>query len=252
MSQQDGKRVSKWYPAPKLTVDFETATYIGLEGLDPNCFDQNFDRGRWRNSKTKIDGDLEYAARMSGQSIDELLKTHKEVLFLKENPSLNCPQLCNSTPRSAACLLLNPSDVQLADKARQNVLDALNAGDIDWGVALSPMIGSTPECKRSESVNINGRLINQGDACAYPFTMKPNEAIPSAVIHVPSRLTIDTRTAVADRKLKSRNIQDSPYLGFRSQDITEEYGGYIQEMTADDKTIFYKTTAPACVAIQTR
>lgn len=242
----------KWISVGKNTVSIDKAPSLGMERLEPDCFDQFFFlTGRWEFTDTKVDGDLDNLAKTKGLSL-ESAKRHQEVQRVRSAIPLNCQQICNPSDLSAACLVLNPPQTALVDRARENVLSALNSGDIDWSIVLAPILGETGDCKRSQVLTSEGVITNQGEACAYPFKLNPSDSVPMAIIHIPSVLKFDTNAAKSDRKIKSTSIYESPYIGFRNKTFTEAYGGHIQEVTADDHSLYYKTDAPACIEISTR
>lgn len=250
--ERSGARTGGWIPASKNTVTFESASFIGLEGLEPDCFDQDFQMGTWRDTKTKIDGYAKYLAEVNGVSVESLQQVNNYRLFQRKTVALDCKQLCSTNPPSPACLSLSPGDAAIADKARDAVYTGAKNGNIDWNVALSPIIGNSPECKRSETVKINDRIISQGEACAYPFLAKATDTKPSVVVHIPYRMSASVANAGLNGDVSSRSISEAPYVAFKNRTVTDEYGGYVQSVTADDKSIYYQTSAPACLMISTR
>lgn len=245
------QRDSKWVDVGKQMTTIDKAPSLGMQRLEPDCFDRDFILRQWRFTKTKVDGDLQNLSTAKGLSL-ESAKIDQEVRQARSAVPLNCKQICDPSEPSAACLFLEPPKVDLIERARENVLNAMDSGDIDWNIVLAPILGETGGCKRTEVLRGEGVITNQGETCAYPFKLNPSDSKPMAVIHIPPVLKFDTKAAKSDRKIKSSSIYESPYIGFRNQSYTEAYGGHIQEVTVDDHSLYYKTDAPACIEIRTR
>jgi hypothetical protein len=162
---------------------------------------------------------------------------------------LNCPQECNEggTP-TIWCIKGTPPDQSKVRAIQQQLMQPLSENIIGIG-QIQKLVGQPNECNRQDIKATPNMLLNNGEACVFPFYFNSTDTVPSIVVHYPTTVSANRVDKQNLSVIEFKAPAETPTLQFRNKDINEIWGGRIIQIAADAKGVYYQTTG-GCIALE--
>lgn len=270
------------YTVDGNTTRREDGVDLSFEEIKVNgsCFDQDFMISSWRFPQHSTA--MESALATLSESKEQLVNRHsaslakigssatvaaadalenaprakitffsqpKVVQSYRQVTPTDCAKVCDSGDTIGCPIRGYPPDqkklIELRDKLMAPTAGTnYNTADIYaiFGLAKSA-------CDRTDAKVVSSKIFNRGDYCSFPMLVRDTDAQPSIAVHFPQNIK-------GERLVRGNSASglafpygtSNPLLLFADEDLSNDFGGTVTEVTASTRGIYYQT-ASSCIFV---
>jgi len=208
---------------------------------------------RHRISLAKIDS----SASISTENVLENSPRAKVTLFnepnivqsFREVTPVDCAKICDSGDTINCPIRGYPPDQEKLVELRDKLI-APTAGTNYSTADIYAIFGlAKSACDRTDAKIVSAKIFNRGDYCSFPMVIQEADPKPSIAIHFPQNIK-------GERLVRGNSSSGlgflygtaNPLLLFTDEDLSNDFGGTVTEVTASSKGIYYQTAA-SCIFV---